>query len=85
MDNPIKTILLVGFVLLTLAAAASGLPTISVTNNTEWLTAGGGETATVTVAVDGSVEGATLFSRPVTRRWARLCRESCAGQGERRP
>jgi hypothetical protein len=61
MDNPIKTILLVGFAFLALAAAVSGLPTVSVTNNTEWLTAGGSETATVTVAVDGSVEGAHIL------------------------
>lgn len=61
MDNPIKTILLVGFALLALAGAASGFPTVSVTNNTGWLTAGGSETATVTVAVDGSVEGAHII------------------------
>jgi len=59
MDNPIKTILLVGFAFLALAAAVSGLPTVSVTNNTEWLTAGGSETATV--AVDGGVEGAHII------------------------
>lgn len=61
MDIPIKNMFLIGFVFLALVTAASGLPTISVTNNTEWLTAGGGETATVTVAVDESADGAHII------------------------
>jgi hypothetical protein len=77
MDNSIKTILLVGFALLALAAAASGLPTVSVTNNTEWLTAGGGETATVTGRWTEAWRVRTFSSRPVTQRWARLCRARC--------
>ncbi|NVO66654.1 Ig-like domain-containing protein [Methanofollis tationis] len=52
MDIPIKNMFLIGFVLLALVTAASGLPTVSVSTDTAWLTAGGSETATVTVQVN---------------------------------
>lgn len=61
MDNPLKNILLVGFALIALVEAASGLPALSVSTDTVWLTAGGSETATVTVTVDESADGAHII------------------------
>ncbi|EJG06403.1 von Willebrand factor, type A [Methanofollis liminatans DSM 4140] len=49
MDRPITNMLLVGFALFALVAAASGLPTISLSNDTACLTVGGSETVTVQV------------------------------------
>jgi len=49
MDIPTKNMLLVGVALFALVAAASGLPTISLSTDTAFLTVGGSETVTVQV------------------------------------
>ena len=52
MDIPIKNMFVIGFVLLALVTAVSGLPTLDVSTDKAWLTAGGAGTATVTVQVN---------------------------------
>jgi len=64
MDIPIKNMFLIGFVFLALVTAASGLPTLDVSTGETWLTAGGADTAVVTVQVndDGNaVPGAQVM------------------------
>jgi len=56
MNSPIKNMLLIGSVFLfMLVAAASGLPTLDLSTDTPWLTAGGADTAVVTVQVNDDI------------------------------